>query len=132
MREVSCVLPFALREMIVPAVLAILRADKVPVIAIDNDLDRLRLARHNALQYGVADRIEFIHGSYLDFARSYASRQSSLSATNDVEDPSDGESGALSERIDVVFLSPPWGESQSRTDQPVISSCSRADAWQAV
>jgi trimethylguanosine synthase len=42
------------------------------VIAIDSDLTRLRLARHNALQLGVADRIEFIHGDYVDFARSYA------------------------------------------------------------
>ncbi|RSH93348.1 hypothetical protein EHS25_007704 [Saitozyma podzolica] len=60
------------------------------VIAIDSDLTRLRLARHNALQLGVADRIEFIHGDYVDFARSYASR-------------------AGAEAIDVVFLSPPWG-----------------------
>lgn len=63
----------------------------IPVIAIDNDLTRLKLARHNALQYGVADRIEFIHGSYIDWARSYAQR-------------------ADKEAIDVVFLSPPWGE----------------------
>ncbi|KAI9638998.1 RNA cap guanine-N2 methyltransferase-domain-containing protein [Dioszegia hungarica] len=60
------------------------------VIAIDNDLTRLKLARHNALQYGVADRIEFIHGSYIDWARSYAAQ-------------------ADKEAIDVVFLSPPWG-----------------------
>lgn len=61
------------------------------VIAIDSDLTRLGLARHNALQLGVADRIEFIHGDYVDFARSYASK-------------------AGAEAIDVVFLSPPWGE----------------------
>jgi trimethylguanosine synthase len=60
------------------------------VIAIDNDLTRLKLARHNALQYGVADRIEFIHGSYIDWAKAYAGR-------------------ADKEAIDVVFLSPPWG-----------------------
>lgn len=64
------------------------------MIAIDNDLTRLKLARHNALQYGVADRIEFIHGSYVDFARAYA-------ASNAPD----------KEAIDVVFLSPPWGES---------------------
>jgi 23S rRNA G2445 N2-methylase RlmL len=63
------------------------------VIAIDSDMTRLRLARHNALQYGVADRIEFICADYIQFANAYASRFSSL------EGP-----------IDVVFLSPPWGE----------------------
>ncbi len=63
------------------------------VIAIDSDMTRLRLARHNAMQYGVADRIEFICADYIHFAEAYASRLSS------VEGP-----------IDVVFLSPPWGE----------------------
>ena len=52
------------------------------VIAIDLDADRLALARHNAQVYGVADRIEFVHGDFL----ALAPRQS-----------------------DVVFLSPPWG-----------------------
>ncbi|WWD20242.1 hypothetical protein CI109_104718 [Kwoniella shandongensis] len=60
------------------------------VIAIDNDLTRLKLARHNALHHGVADRIEFILGDFTEFARTYAARDR-------------GES------IDVVFLSPPWG-----------------------
>jgi trimethylguanosine synthase len=41
---------------------------------------------------GVADRIEFIYGDYVDFARSLAS-------------------WPRREAIDVVFLSPPWGES---------------------
>lgn len=63
------------------------------VIAIDNNLTRLRLARHNALQLGVADRVEFILGDFTDFARAFASRSPN------------GED----ERIDVVFLSPPWG-----------------------
>jgi trimethylguanosine synthase len=57
-----------------------------PVIAIDIDPEKLSLARHNAQIYGVADRIEFVLGSYLDLA-------SSLKA-------------------DVVFLSPPWGGPQ--------------------
>ncbi|OXG50016.1 trimethylguanosine synthase [Cryptococcus neoformans] len=60
------------------------------VIAIDNDITRLKLARHNALHHGVADRIEFILGDYTDFARSFAEKN-----------PGD--------KIDVVFLSPPWG-----------------------
>ncbi|WVO23212.1 uncharacterized protein IAS62_004559 [Cryptococcus decagattii] len=60
------------------------------VIAIDNDITRLKLARHNALHHGVADRIEFILGDYTEFARSFAEKN-----------PED--------KIDVVFLSPPWG-----------------------
>ena len=44
---------------------------------------KIQLAKHNAMVYGVADRIEFIIGDYMKLAPS-------LSA-------------------DVVFLSPPWG-----------------------
>ncbi|ORX37789.1 RNA cap guanine-N2 methyltransferase-domain-containing protein [Kockovaella imperatae] len=58
------------------------------VIAIDNNPIRLRLARHNALHLGVADRIDFILGDFVDYARSWR---------------------AQGETIDVVFLSPPWG-----------------------
>ncbi|WRT69641.1 uncharacterized protein IL334_006630 [Kwoniella shivajii] len=60
------------------------------VIAIDNDLTRLKLARHNAFHHGVADRIEFIHGDFISFSKSFASR-------------------GKGEVVDVVFLSPPWG-----------------------
>ncbi|WWC65767.1 uncharacterized protein I303_108389 [Kwoniella dejecticola CBS 10117] len=62
------------------------------VIAIDNDLTRLKLARHNALHHGVADRIEFILGCYTDFVRAF-------NKTNEGRE----------ENVDVVFLSPPWG-----------------------
>lgn len=62
------------------------------VIAMDNDMTRLRIARHNALHYGVADRIEFVLADYVQWAREYQRR------------------GAHErEEIDVVFLSPPWG-----------------------
>lgn len=64
------------------------------VIAMDNDITRLRLARHNALHYGVADRIEFVLADYVEWAREYTRR------------------GAHErQEVDVVFLSPPWGES---------------------
>lgn len=53
------------------------------VLAIDLDLSRLLLARHNATIYGVADRIEFVHGDFTALAPRL--------------------------RADVVFLSPPWG-----------------------
>lgn len=68
----------------------------VAVIAIDTSPVRLALARHNAAIYGVEDRIEFILADYLSFARSYVSLAS----------PS---SQARQRKIDVVFLSPPWG-----------------------
>ncbi|CAL1529499.1 unnamed protein product [Lymnaea stagnalis] len=53
------------------------------VIAVDIDKSKLEMARHNAEVYGVADRIEFIHGDFLQLAPSL--------------------------NADVVFLSPPWG-----------------------
>ncbi|KAK6908531.1 hypothetical protein I203_102533 [Kwoniella mangroviensis CBS 8507] len=62
------------------------------VIAIDNDLTRLKLARHNALHHGVADRIEFIHGDFINFAKSFVAN-----------------SNGREETVDVIFLSPPWG-----------------------
>ena len=53
------------------------------VIAIDIDAKRLQIARNNARVYGVADRIDFVHGDFLALAPSL--------------------------KADVVFLSPPWG-----------------------
>ncbi|KAH0836894.1 RNA cap guanine-N2 methyltransferase-domain-containing protein [Lanmaoa asiatica] len=61
------------------------------VIALDISPVRLALARHNAVIYGVADRIEFILADYISFAHAYISRPSGR------------------RHIDVVFLSPPWG-----------------------
>ncbi|KAK4689426.1 trimethylguanosine synthase, partial [Tremellales sp. Uapishka_1] len=69
------------------------------VIAMDNDITRLRLARHNALHSGVADRIEFVLGDYVAFARAYAAH---MKADERVD-------GGRGEEIDVIFLSPPWG-----------------------
>ncbi|KAJ7173728.1 Tgs1 protein [Mycena filopes] len=63
------------------------------VIALDISPTRLALARHNAQIYGVADRIEFILTDYISFANSYSSINS----------------GTSPRKIDVVFLSPPWG-----------------------
>ncbi|KAF7370900.1 Tgs1 protein [Mycena sanguinolenta] len=63
------------------------------VIALDISPTRLALARHNAQIYGVADRIEFILSDYISFANSYLSIPNSASLR----------------KIDVVFLSPPWG-----------------------
>lgn len=64
------------------------------VIAIDNDETRLQLARHNAAIYGVADRIEFILGDFIQFAGTLSAR---------------GKTRQGGRAVDVVFLSPPWG-----------------------
>ncbi|XP_053680017.1 trimethylguanosine synthase [Anopheles nili] len=53
------------------------------VIAIDIDPRKIEMARHNATVYGVADRIEFIIGDFMQVADRL--------------------------RADVIFLSPPWG-----------------------
>ena len=58
----------------------------------DTSETRLRLARHNAVIYGVQDRIEFILGDYVSFVHAYTSL------------PEHSRTA-----IDVVFLSPPWG-----------------------
>ncbi|DAZ96301.1 TPA: hypothetical protein N0F65_008334 [Lagenidium giganteum] len=53
------------------------------VIAIDIDPEKIRMARHNAKIYGVADKIEWIVGNSLEILPTI--------------------------RADAVFLSPPWG-----------------------
>ena len=73
------------------------------MIAIDNNPIRLRLARHNALQMGVADRIEFVLGDFVTYAKSLAKR-------------------GIGEEIDVVFLSPPWGMSRFLTPPTEIKA----------
>jgi trimethylguanosine synthase len=67
-----------------------------PVIALDTSPTRLALARHNAALHGVAARIEFVLADF----RMFAARV--LHATSAAR-----PSGAR--KIDVVFLSPPWG-----------------------
>ena len=61
----------------------------------------MALARHNAQIYGVAHHIEFILADYLSFAKSYLA----LPKTS-------------SRKIDVVFLSPPWGGPSYLTSSP--------------
>jgi trimethylguanosine synthase len=70
-----------------------LKLSSNPVIAIDTSPIRLSLARHNAAIYGVADRIEFILADYISFAQSFIASQRE----------------GKERKIDVVFLSPPWG-----------------------
>lgn len=67
-----------------------------PVIALDTSPVRLALARHNAVIYGVEDRIEFILGDFIAFSRSLELQKST-------------SEGLKQRKIDVIFLSPPWG-----------------------
>ncbi|KZV66461.1 S-adenosyl-L-methionine-dependent methyltransferase [Peniophora sp. CONT] len=71
------------------------------VIALDISPTRLALARHNAEIYGVADRIEFILADFLSFARTLRPTGPTGQST---EYPD-----STTRKIDVVFLSPPWG-----------------------
>ncbi|OSD05396.1 S-adenosyl-L-methionine-dependent methyltransferase [Trametes coccinea BRFM310] len=68
------------------------------VIALDVSPIRLALARHNAALYGVQDRIEFVLADFLSFARGLQTIPRTGTETN-----------ATRRKIDVVFLSPPWG-----------------------
>ncbi|KAI8996463.1 S-adenosyl-L-methionine-dependent methyltransferase [Trametes punicea] len=69
------------------------------VIALDVSPVRLALARHNAALYGVQDRIEFVLADFLSFARAL---QTISQSKRNGRQPS-------RRKIDVVFLSPPWG-----------------------
>ncbi|KZS94862.1 S-adenosyl-L-methionine-dependent methyltransferase [Sistotremastrum niveocremeum HHB9708] len=75
------------------------------VIAMDISPIRLALARHNAAIYGVEDRIEFILGDYVSFAKSLMTPEE------------DGSNSQPRRKIDVVFLSPPWGGPSYLTSQ---------------
>lgn len=89
------------------------------VIALDTSPIRLALARHNAQIYGVADRIEFILSDYISFANAFL-RVSATSHPGSAPSSTQPEAGAEAHptrqnysqntrKIDVVFLSPPWG-----------------------
>lgn len=67
------------------------------VIALDISPTRLALARHNAQIYGVADRIEFVLSDFLSFVGAFKTLSSNA------------QSNINHKKIDVVFLSPPWG-----------------------
>jgi len=80
------------------------------VIALDVSRTRLALARHNAQIYGVADRIEFVLSDFLSFVKAYGILPSK---------PHCDQSNTR--KIDIVFLSPPWGGPSylERSPEPV-------------
>lgn len=66
------------------------------VIALDTSPVRLACARRNAEIYGVADRITFLLTDYVQWSKDYAARD----ARGEVKEE---------EKVEVIFLSPPWG-----------------------
>ncbi|OCH96272.1 S-adenosyl-L-methionine-dependent methyltransferase [Obba rivulosa] len=87
------------------------------VIALDTSPVRLALARHNAAIYGVEGRIEFILADFLSFARALLRPPSSEAHKYLPGQAADSASEARpSRKIDVVFLSPPWGGPSYLTD----------------
>lgn len=72
------------------------------MIAIDNSPIRLACAKHNAEIYGVADRITFILGDFIQWSQNYVERKSRGEVKKE-------------EEVEVVFLSPPWGGIKYKT-----------------
>ncbi|KAF8489998.1 S-adenosyl-L-methionine-dependent methyltransferase [Russula emetica] len=87
------------------------------VIALDTSPTRLALARHNAALHGLAGQIEFVLADFRTFAASRMVSHPMSKSESESESESAGTSaGAASSsstgrerKIDVVFLSPPWG-----------------------
>ena len=67
------------------------RPDCRMVVAVDNDADRLQMAKENARVYGVSGKIRFVHGDFFDAAESWVLRE--LGVTDA-----------------VCFVDPPWAE----------------------
>ena len=61
------------------------------VIAIDIDIENIKLAQHNAKIYNVSDKIEFICADFFDICNS------------------------MNVFGDMIFLSPPWGQNYTET-----------------
>ncbi|GAA5876197.1 hypothetical protein JCM3774_002322 [Rhodotorula dairenensis] len=72
------------------------------VIALDTSPVRLACAAHNAAIYGVADRIKFVLADSVTWIESYLARLAAGQVPDD-------------EKIEVVFLSPPWGGIEYQT-----------------
>jgi SAM-dependent methyltransferase len=83
------------------------------VIALDTSPMHLALARHNAALHGLAERIEFVLADFRTFA---ASRMVSHATSESGSKSADAGASAGGRKIDVVFLSPPWGGPECLTE----------------
>lgn len=103
--------------------------DNVKVIAVDNDLNRLRMAANNAKVYGVHhENVVFVHADVLDVLSSYSKgvrcRKVSGGSTEETScGYRIGGLGLLPECIDAIFLSPPWGGMGYNNDTFHPNSC---------
>lgn len=96
--------------------IAFAKKNNVRVIAVDNNLGRLRMAANNAKVYGVDSKnIVFVHADVVDVLSSYTKGSKCIDSTKaEAKDKlaSGYEIGGLEllpDSIDAIFLSPPWG-----------------------
>lgn len=89
------------------------------VIAIDVDPDKIEYARHNARIYGVEERIHFLVGDAVEFVQDWkkakiqqttaGKKKKSKKKAQVTQASTSRWEGEECTKIDVVFLSPPWG-----------------------
>lgn len=88
---------------------------RVKVIAVDNNLSRLKKAAHNASIYQVLpDDIVFIHADAVEILNHYCKGARKTAGIHDLETSyyagyAIGGIDLLPNNIDGIFLSPPWG-----------------------
>jgi trimethylguanosine synthase len=115
-----------------------LRPEVSLVLAIDADREKLVLTANNAMVYGVPkEKLILIHGNACDALQSYKQgirieKKESPKETGDAVDGFQiGGMDMLPERIDSVFLSPPWGGMDYETSGKRnyhIETCIEVDA----
>jgi trimethylguanosine synthase len=79
------------------------------VIALDTSPTRLALARHNAALHGLAGQIEFVLADFRTFAASRMVSHAESESAGKAASADDLSLTGRGRKIDVVFLSPPWG-----------------------
>ena len=103
--------------------------DNVKVIAVDNDLNRLRMAANNAKVYGVhPENVVFVHADVLDVLCSYRKGVRCMKLQDGTTDELSsgyriGGLELLPGSIDAIFLSPPWGGMDYNNDTFHPNSC---------
>lgn len=99
------------------------------VIAVEIDPVKLNLARWNAKVYRVEDRIQFVNGDCLDLMNWLEERRSSGSS-KEAKEEQEGEGKGETwnglkpqdlEKVEAVFLSPPWGGVDYATHPPTTN-----------
>lgn len=81
--------------------IAFARHLNVHVFACDTDKERLSMASHNARVYNVSTAVSFLHGDALGIMNKAILK--------------DGRSPFSTRKVDIIFLSPPWGGPEYRS-----------------